>query len=169
MTAGSVRRLAEGEWRALSPGLAAALTQAGVRPRIHARTSLLARLAQFRFGAPPVMVMGPRIHWPGALEDFSRPGLEPAMAVLQHELQHVLEFATGQLSPFRYAFRPRNWRYRYELTPRSRWRDFGAEQRASIAEHCWLLERGFEADVERALGQAPSPLALYRRLLPWAG
>jgi hypothetical protein len=169
MRAGAVRRLTEGEWRALSPGLVEAVIRAGVRPRNHARAALLARLARIRFAGAPVMVIGARIHWPQALEDFSLPGLEPSMAVLQHEMQHVLEFASGQLSTFRYAFRPKNWRYRYELTARSRWRDFGAEQRASIAEHYWLLERGFEEAVERAISRRPAPLAVYRRVLPWGG
>jgi hypothetical protein len=169
MRPGAVRPLTEGEWLALSPGLAEALARAGVRPQIQARTSFLARLAQIRFASAPVMVMGSKVHWPQALGDFSIPGLEPCMAVLQHELQHVLEFAMGELSPFRYALRPRNWRYRYELTPRSRWRDFGAEQRATIAEHYWWLERGLEARVHGALGRPPASLAEYRRVLPWAG
>jgi hypothetical protein len=168
MPSGAARRLTAGEWRALSPGLAAAVIDAGARPCIHARASTLARLAQIRFASAPVMVLGSRIHWPEALPDFSLPGLESSMAVLQHEMQHVLEFATGKLSPFRYAFRPKNWRYRYDLTPRSRWRDFGAEQRASIAEHYWLLERGGDDVVARALGQTPASLTVYRRILPWA-
>lgn len=167
MPRGSVRGLTSGEWRALSPGLASALRRAGVWPVIQARTSFLARFAQVRFASAPVMALGGRVHWPEALADFSLPGLEPSMAVLQHEMQHILEFATGELSPFRYALRARNWRYRYELSERSRWRDFGAEQRASIAEHFWLLERGLERPVARALGAAPAPLACYRRVLPW--
>jgi hypothetical protein len=169
MPKGAVRGLTAGEWRALSPGLSAALKSAGVWPVIQSRTSFLARLAQIRFASAPVMVLGARVHWPDALPDFSLPGLEPSMAVLQHEMQHVLEFATGELSPFRYALRARNWRYRYEMTQRSRWRDFGAEQRASIAEHYWLLERGQVQQVARALGHPPAPLDLYRKLLPWAG
>jgi hypothetical protein len=114
------------------------------------------------------MALGSHVRWPGALHDFSLPGLEPSMAVLQHELQHLLEFATGELSPLGYALRPRNWRYRYELIERSRWRDFGAEQRASIAEHYWLLEHGMVDPVARALGREPAPLDCYRRILPWA-
>ena len=32
------------------------------------------------------------------------------MAVLQHELQHVLEYATGELSVLRYVIWLPNWR-----------------------------------------------------------
>ena len=169
MKPGAARPLTEGEQLALSPGLAAALAEAGVRPQVRARTSLLARLAQVRFASAPVMALGRGVHWPQALEDFSPAGLEACMAVLQHEMQHLLEFATGELSPFRYALRPGNWRYGYTLTSRSRWRDFGAEQRATIAEHYWLLERGLADPVKHALGRPPAPLAEYRRVLPWAG
>ena len=64
------------------------------------------------------------------------------MALLQHELQHVLEFASGELSAVGYAFNPKNWRYGYTLDASSDWRRFGAEQRAAIVEHLWLIERG---------------------------
>ena len=82
------------------------------------------------------------------------------MAILQHELQHVLEFATGELSTWRYALIPRNWTYRYQLKPGSRWRDFGAEQRASIVEDYWRIERGLNREAGR--------LEHYRTLIPWA-
>ena len=153
------RDLTAGEWRALSPGLSTALWDAGVRPRVYARIHPLARLAQIRFGRAPVMVIGQEIWWPGALEDFSLPGGESQMAVLQHELQHVLEFATGELTVWRYALSPRNWIYRYRLAPGASWRDFGAEQRAMIAHHLWMAERGLPS---------PHPLEDLRRLVPWA-
>jgi hypothetical protein len=80
------------------------------------------------------------------------------MALLQHELQHVLEFAAGQLTPLGYAANPKNWIYRYTLDEASQWRRFGAEQRASIVEHMWLIERGLslEADARN-----------HRRVIPW--
>jgi hypothetical protein len=159
MPPGAARFLTDGERGALSAGLAQALEAAGARPQVLARTSLAARLATIRFGYAPIMVLGQRVHWRGAHDDFSSPGLERMMAVLQHELQHVLEFATGELSALRYVSSPRNWRYQYELTPASRWRDFGAEQRAMIAQHLWMSERGL-----------PSPYAAkdLRRVVPWA-
>ena len=71
----------------------------------------------------------------------------------------VLEFASGELTAARYALNPRNWRYRYALNDSSQWRRFGAEQRASIVEHLWLIERG--------LGLDATPVH-HRRVIPWA-
>jgi len=159
MRPGAVRGLTEGEWGAISPGLAKALAGAGVRPRILARVCLPARLAQIRFGGAPIMVLGERVHWKGAHKDFSLPGLENLMAVLQHELQHVLEFATGELSALRYVLSPRNWGYAYRVDEGSAWRDYGAEQRAMIAQHLWMAERGLPT---------PYPAQDLRRLVPWA-
>jgi hypothetical protein len=160
MRPGAVRELTDGEWGAVSPGLARALVEAGARPRILARVCLPARLAQIRFGGAPIMVLGERVHWKGAHRDFSQPGLEHLMAVLQHELQHVLEFATGELSALRYVLSPRNWGYGYEITSGAKWRDFGAEQRAMIAQHLWMAERGLPT---------PYPPDTLRPLVPWAG
>jgi hypothetical protein len=160
MPAKAERPLTAAEWSSLSAGLAQALRAAEVEPVVVARPSLPARLAGLMRPVTPVMVLGRRIFWPGALEDFSGPWDGRAMAVLQHELQHVLEFATGELSVARYVLWPLNWRYGYELGPGSQWKDFGAEQRASIAEHLWLIEHGLRADPEGG--------ALHRRVIPWA-
>ncbi len=159
MRPGAVRGLTDGEWGAMSPGLARALASAGVRPRVLAKVCLPARLAQIRFGGAPIMVLGERVHWRGAHPDFSLPGLEHFMAVLQHELQHVLEFATGELSALRYVVWPGNWRYGYDLKPGAAWRDFGAEQRAMMAQHLWMAEHGLPS---------PYPAEQLRRLIPWA-
>jgi hypothetical protein len=86
------------------------------------------------------------------------------MAILQHELQHVLDFATGWLTAFRYLTHPRHWTYHWRLPDDASvggpaWDAFGAEQRASIAERLWLVERGL----------APrDDLPALRRLIPWA-
>ncbi len=160
MAPASSRPLTYGEWASLSTGLAEALSWADAKPVIVARPSLGARIARLWRGSIPIMVWGDRIYWPGALEDFSAPGRERLMAQLQHELQHVLEFACGELSAAGYALRPRNWRYGYQLSPASEWRRFGAEQRASIVEHLWLIERG--------LGLEATP-EHHRRVIPWAG
>ena len=157
---GAQRSLTSGEWSALSAGLADALRAAKAQPVIIARPSLPARLARLLRGSIPVMVLGRRIFWPGALEDFSGPWNGRAMAVLQHELQHVLEFATGELGVVRYALWPPNWLYSYELGPNARWKDFGAEQRASIVEHLWLIEHGHMVDADGG--------ARHRRVIPWA-
>ena len=159
MPFGAKRALTAGEWSAISPGLLKALRRKGVEPEIVARASIPALLAAVRWGRAPIMVIGRRIFWPGAVDDLSQPWSDPALAVLQHELQHVLEFATGELSALRYIAAPRNWLYGYRLGPDSQWADFGAEQRASIAEHHWLIERRLMLD--------PAGGAHHRRVLPW--
>jgi hypothetical protein len=160
MSPGVERPLTEGEWSSLSPGLARALRTCAVQPVIVARPAKAARVAALWRGATPIMALGARIYWPGAMQDMSTVQSARAMAVLQHELQHVLEYATGELSVARYVAAPRNWTYGYRLTSASRWRDFGAEQRASIVEHLWLIERRLMAD--SAAG------ANHRRVIPWA-
>jgi hypothetical protein len=81
------------------------------------------------------------------------------MAVLQHELQHVLDYAQGWLTARRYLCHPRHWIYRCEVRDDLEWEDLGAEQRAVLAERLWLGERG--------LRPAQETLFL-RRLIPWA-
>ena len=81
------------------------------------------------------------------------------MALLQHELHHLWEYAVGDLTPLAYGLDPRNWRYRYRLEPHARWSDFGAEQRACIAEDLWLIERGHKGD--------EAGREMRCRLLPW--
>jgi len=159
MDAGQSRTLTYGEWASLSTGLAEALRWADCTPTIVAGPALGARIARLWRRSVPVMVWRNCIYWPGALEDFSAPGDERSMALLQHELQHVLEFASGQLTAARYALNPKNWRYRYRLDAHSRWLQFGAEQRASIVEHLWLIERGLA-------GTGASEH--HRRVIPWA-
>ena len=105
--------------------------------------------------------MGRRIFWAGALEDMSGAWTARRMSILQHELQHLLEYATGELGPLRYAANPANWTYDYVLTSQSLWSDFRAEQRASIAEHLWLIEHRLMID---AAGGAH-----HRRVIPWVG
>jgi hypothetical protein len=161
MAYGADRPLTDGEWTALSEGLAAALTRVGVQPHIVARPALGARIAAlWRGGAPPILAWKQAVYWPGALEDFAAPGAWREMALLQHELHHLWEYAVGDLTWLRYGLDPRNWRYRYRLTPHSRWSDFGAEQRASIAEHLLLIDHGRM----RADGDDAERL---RRLPPW--
>jgi hypothetical protein len=156
------RSLTPGEWDALSEGLADALDAADVRPEIVAAPSGLARIVAVWRGRAPIMALGERIFWPSAPEDCSAPGREPDMAILQHELQHVLEFATGELGPLRYALNPRNWVYRYRLVPGRLWLDYGAEQRATIVEDLWRLEHGFK------VAEGPDEAARRRALIPWA-
>jgi hypothetical protein len=155
-----MRPLTDGEWTALSSGLAAALHKARAAPRIMPRASPLARIAALWRRETPIMALGQTIWWADAPDDLSRPGLERQMAVLQHELQHVLEFASGELSLAGYALLPFNWRYGYSLGPDTRWTDLGAEQRARAVQDYWLAERelpGGEPSLERL-----------RRLIPWA-
>ena len=160
MARGAERLLTEREWSALSDGLALALAQAGVQPRIVARPAIGARFAAlWRGGTAPVLAWKQSLYWPGAREDFSVPGAWRDLAVLQHELHHLWEYAVGDLTPLGYALDPRNWIYRYRLTLHSRWSDFGAEQRACIAEDLWLMEHG------RMCGQDSG--GLHSNLIPW--
>jgi hypothetical protein len=161
MAKGAQRLLRDAEWARLSPGLATALRQAQVAPLIVARPSAPARIARLWRGRIPIMALGRRIYWPGAMEDMASPCTARAMAILQHELQHVLEYALGQLSPARYVSNARNWTYDYRLSADCIWSDFGAEQRASIVEHLWLIEHGLLDDQHGG--------ARHRRVIPWAG
>ncbi len=160
MALGDRRALTAGEWSSVTRGLAEALRAVRAEPLIIARPAWPARVAALWRGGTPIMVIGRRIYWPGALRDMSGLQSPKAMAVLQHELQHVLEYAVGELSVARYVLAPRNWTYDYSLDATSRWADFGAEQRASIAEHLWLIERGLMTDAEAG--------RLHRQVIPWA-
>ena len=157
MILGAERGLTEAERRALNSGLLAALTRAKAEPRIVARASVLASISGLWRGHIPVLTTRRRLFWPGALIDFSsHPAL---MATLQHELQHVLEFATGELTYREYLLKPRNWRYVYRLELGKGFWDYGAEQRASMAEHLWLAENGHRPASEGAA---------LRLTIPWA-
>lgn len=154
------RELTAGEQAALSDGLASALAEAHVRPRIAPRALWIGYVARLWRGSLPIMAVGRTVYWPGAPDDLSAPGRERQMAVLQHELQHLLDYATGALTPIGYALWPANWVYRYRLTRTLDWRDLGAEQRAQAVQDYWLAERGLLPD-----GPAAAEL---RRLIPWA-
>ena len=152
------RDLTSGEWGALSVGLAKALRAAEARPCVVARAHPGARVAALWRGAVPVLTRGDQIWWPNAPPDFSAPGLERGMAVLQHELQHVLDYRDGWLTAFTYLTDPRHWTYRWSLED-AVWDELGAEQRASMAEQLWLIERG--------LAPAGELVAL-KKIIPWA-
>jgi hypothetical protein len=158
MMLGAERGLTEAERDALNPGLVAALDRARAAPRIVARASILASLSGLWRGHIPVLTTRRRLYWPGALTDFTE-GHPHHMATLQHELQHVLEFATGELSYASYLLRTRNWRYGYRLELGRDFWDYGAEQRASMAEHLWLAENGH---------RPASEAAALRLTIPWA-
>lgn len=167
MAPGARRPLTDGELTRLSRGLPEALERRGVRPILVSRAHSAARLAGLWRGSAPILARPGRIFWPGALADFAAAAPE-VFATLQHELQHVLEYATGELSGLGYLTRPAHWRYAYALDDASRWSQFGAEQRASIAEHLWLLEQGRADLVRGVLSGPPAPLRIYRRVVPWA-
>jgi len=153
--AADARALTDGEWAELSEGLGEALKSAGAAPRIAPRPHPAAWLAASWMGSAPIMAIGRTIWWPGARPSFAG---SPDMAILQHELQHLLDYAEGALSIGRYLMFPSNWRYGYRLSADTQWRRLGAEQRASVAEDLWRSERA--ADDERA--------RLLRKLTPWA-
>jgi hypothetical protein len=146
--------LTAGEWAALSGGLREALMASGAAPTIRARAHPAARVSALWRGSVPILARGDTIWWPGAPADLSG---GPAMALLQHELQHVLDYRTGWLTAARYLAGPRHWRYGYELAPETAWDALGAEQRAMVAEHIWLMENGLVAanDLERLRALAP--------------
>jgi hypothetical protein len=154
------RNLTPGEIARLSPGLWSALQAAGAHPRLVAKVSPFARAASLWRGEAPILTLGVRVFWPGLPADLSRAGSGGHIAVLQHELQHVLDFATGRLSVLRYAVDPRNWSYGYTLVEGRPFYAYGAEQRASMAEDLWRLDHGLHAP-------AINPAHL-RRLIPWA-
>jgi len=81
------------------------------------------------------------------------------MAALQHELHHVLEYATGELTAVGYLSQPRDWIYGVQLDAQTRWSELGAEQRATLAERLWLAERGLAFDADRKRLAA---------VIPWA-
>jgi hypothetical protein len=151
----AARVLTPGEWSELSPGLAAALEAAGVAPRIEDRPHFAARLVQWRFRSIPILALGQTIWWPRARADFAG---TPHVAVLQHELQHLLDFADGRLTVAGYLALPHNWTYRWTLSERLDWRRLGAEQRASVAEALWQAESAGDSAVADAL----------RGVIPWA-
>ena len=136
-----------------------ALGEAAAEPLIVRRAHPAALAVRLWRGAVPILARPDAIFWPGAPEDLSAAG-DRAMAILQHELQHVLDYAAGELTAAGYLLNPRNWRYRYQPSASATWRQFGAEQRAQIVEDLWLVERGL------IVGQAP--LEWYRRIVPWA-
>jgi hypothetical protein len=152
----AVRSLTQAEWTELSDGLAVALQHAGVEPLIEDRAHPAAFLGALRFGSQPVMAIGRTIWWPRAKENFAG---SPLMAVLQHELQHLLDYAEKRLSVIGYLLGPRHWTYRYDLSQPLDWNRLGAEQRASLAEDLWCCERG--------LGPRTALNAI-RDLIPWA-
>ena len=81
------------------------------------------------------------------------------MAILQHELQHVLDYRIGWLTAARYLTHPRHWTYDWRRATGLAWEELGAEQRASMAEAVWLMEHG-RLD--------PVDLPALRRVVPWA-
>ena len=81
------------------------------------------------------------------------------MAVLQHELQHVLDYATGWLTGRRYLGQPRHWSYAVPPGWTGGFDALGAEQRAVLAERLWLAEAGLRPDSE---------IARLRAVIPWA-
>ena len=150
------RELSPAERAELSDGLVRALSAAGVKPMVDGRPHPAAFLARLRFGGLPIMAVGRTIWWPNARRDFAGTG---DMAVLQHELQHILDFAEGRLTVLGYLLLPHNWRYRWKLSDCVSWDRLGAEQRASMAEALWEAERSStEGRVAAAL----------RAIIPWA-
>lgn len=153
------RGLTEGERARLNPGLLRAMARVHAEPRIIARAAIVASIAGLWRGHIPILVMGRRIYWPGALPDFSKSSSPHDMATLQHELQHVLDFKTGELSILGYVLRPREWVYGYKLELGRGWWSYGAEQRATMAEDLWLAENGLKP---------ASHGAALRLTIPWA-
>lgn len=153
------RPLTEGEWAALTPDLVAALKAAGVDPRIVPHAHPGARIAQAWRGHLAVLTQGDSIWWPNAPADFSTPYWAEGLAVLQHELHHAWEFATGRLTLGGYLINPGNWTYDFDIGRDQPWGRLGAEQRAVAAEHLWMAEHGM---------RLASEVAALRGLLPWA-
>ncbi len=150
------RGLTDAERAGLSGGLVRALDAAGAQPWICSAPHLGARLSSLWRGHVPILTLGQTIHWPDAAQDFT--SSPQNMAILQHELHHVLEFTTGVLTPLGYLSNPRNWTYNVTLTDTCAWTDFGAEQRAMLAEQLWWAQ----------VGGRPEPVDRLCTLIPWA-
>lgn len=149
------RALTAGERDQLSPGLWDAIVGAGLEPRLRAQAHPAARIAALWRGGAPIMAVGKTIWWPGLPQDVAG---TIRMSLLQHELQHLLDFAEGKLSIASYLLWPPNWFYGYDLARHDRWDRLGAEQRASMAEALWRLDQaGDEAGAARL-----------RAIIPWA-
>lgn len=152
---GQVRSLTADERASLSPGFMSALAAAGAFPLIVSAASPLARVARIWRGHVPVVTLGDRVFWPEAPADAA--GWANGMALLQHELQHVLDYATGAMTGLSYACNPANWTYDLPAGPLD-WRRLGAEQRAVAAEQLWRAEhQGDHVEAERC-----------RCAIPWA-
>jgi len=144
------------EWRGLSAGLETALRGAGAEPLIVAAPHPGATIAAAWRGQVPILTRGDRIYWPNAPADLSGTG---AMAVLQHELQHVLDYTTGWLTGRRYLGDPRHWSYAIDPGWIGDFATLGAEQRAVLTERLWLAEAGVRPRAE---------IAGLRAVIPWA-
>jgi hypothetical protein len=155
------RPLTTGEEARLHPGLREALRASGARPVIVATAHPAARLAALWRGGVSVLTRGDAIWWPRAQEDFSSPWASGALAILQHELQHVLDYRTGWLTGLRYLTRPGHWSYELKVRPGLNWNALGAEQRATAAERLWIAENS-------PGGTSGSDLLLLQELIPWA-
>lgn len=110
---------------------------------------------RWRFRGLPIIAVGKTIWWPKAAADFSG---AHEMGVLQHELQHLLDFAEGRLTVAGYLTLPHNWTYRWRLSEPLDWRRLGAEQRASVAQALWQAERSGDSHAAERL----------RDVIPWA-
>src|SRR5205809_698220 len=107
------RGLTDTERAGLSAGLVHALDAARALPSIADTAHPAARISSLWRGHVPILTLGQTIHWPAASQDFA--ASPDDMAILQHELHHVLEFATGVLTPLGYITNPRNWTYEVTL------------------------------------------------------
>jgi hypothetical protein len=153
------RPLTDGEWRGLDPGLVAALEAAGACPVIVPLAHAAAKLSALWRGSTPILARGDALYWPGAPADLSTSGRPFDLAILQHELQHVLDYRVGRLTAARYLTDPREWTYSVEPTTATKFDRLGAEQRATLAERLWLAQHGL---------RAASEIAVLRAVIPWA-
>ena len=115
-----------------------------------------ARIAAAWRGEVPILTRGDLVFWPRAPADLSGTRM---VAVLQHELQHVLDYATGRLTAWRYLGHPRHWSYAIDPAWMGDFDSLGAEQRAVLAERLWLAEAGL---------RPPAEIARLRSIIPWA-
>jgi hypothetical protein len=153
------RPLTPAEWQGLDRGLIRALRDAGAQPMLAAHAHPAARLSRVWRGAVPILTLGDTIYWPDAPPELSSSRRPSDMAILQHELQHVLDYRDGRLTAARYLSDPREWSYEIEPTVDTRFDSLGAEQRATLAERLWLAEHGF---------RPASGVAVLRAVIPWA-
>ncbi len=102
-----------------------------------------------------ILVRGNRIYWPHAPFDFTQQSLD-IQALLMHELCHVWQYSTGQLTALKYLCNPKNWVYKYALSEAENFVDYPIEKQADLMQDWYRLNTGTYASCFAATQAEPS-------------